>query len=108
MNLRAPWMGRFGRGVAKDVLLHITIAVAASITLYVSIDSVEAVNRALSRATFADLSRLQLYNLPAIVQQFSMMCVLIATLTGVASLVRRGEAVAIFAAGGRPAMILKP
>jgi LPS export ABC transporter permease LptG len=101
-------MGRFGRIVAGDIALHVAIAVAASVALYVSIDSVEAVNRALSRATLFDLSKVELFNVPAIVQQFAMMCVLIGTLTAVASLVRRGEAVAIFAAGGRPQLILRP
>jgi lipopolysaccharide export system permease protein len=105
---KSPWLGLFGRQLIRDIALHVSIAVAASITLFISIDSVEAVNRALSRATFADLARLQLYNIPAVVQQFATICVLIGTMTALAALLRRGEIVAMFSAGGSPSSILKP
>ncbi|MCK6550909.1 LptF/LptG family permease, partial [Myxococcota bacterium] len=105
---RSPWLGLFGRQLARDVGLHVAIAFGAAITLFVAIDSVEVVNRALSRATLLDLLRLQLYGIPAVVQQFASFCVLIGTMTALASLVRRGEIVAFFAAGASPFAILRP
>jgi LPS export ABC transporter permease LptG len=108
MKRRAPWVGLFARQVMRDIAMHVSIAVAGAVTLFISIDSVEAVNRALSRATFADMVRLQLYNIPAVVQQFATVCVLIGTMTALAALLRRQEIVAMFSAGGAPSLILKP
>lgn len=105
---RAPWLGRFPRIVSRGITLHLVICILAAITLFITIDSVEAANRALSRTTVEDLLRLQLYNIPNVVQQFATLCALIGTSTALGGLVRRGEIVAAFSAGGSPALILKP
>lgn len=105
---RALWTGIFGRQVIREIALHVLITTAATVALYVSVDSVEAVNRALSRATLADLARLQLYSIPGVLQQFATVLVLIGGLTGIAALVRRQEIVALFAAGAGPGALLRP
>lgn len=106
---RVPWFGLFGRQVARDIALHVLIVAGASITLFISIDSVEAVNKSIRpEARFLDLVQLELYNVPGVLQQFGSVAVLIGTTTAIAALVRRQEIVAIFSAGAPPAVIWRP
>lgn len=105
---RSPALGLFGRQVIRDVALHTAIALGAAVTLFITIDSVEAVNRALSRATVSDMVRMQVFNVPAVLQQFAVFCALIGATNAVAALLRRGELVAVLAAGAAPSVVLKP
>lgn len=104
----APWLGRIGRLVVRELAASVAIALGAAITLFIAIDSVEAVNRALSRATVIDLLLLELCSIPGVLQQFGAFAAVLGGTAAVAALVRRGEGVAILAAGGSTAVILKP
>jgi lipopolysaccharide export system permease protein len=106
--VRSPALGLFGRQVIRDVAVHIAIALGASVTLFITIDSVEAVNRALSRATVTDMVKLQLFNVPAVLQQFAVFCALVGATNAIAALLRRGEIVAVLSAGASASLILKP
>jgi lipopolysaccharide export system permease protein len=106
--MKTPALGFFGRQVGRDIAMHVAIALGAAVTLFITIDSVEAVNRALSRATVTDMVRLQVWNVPAVLQQFAAFCALLGAMNAIAALLRRGEVVAMLSAGASPAIILKP
>lgn len=106
--MRSPSLGFFGRQVGRDIAMHVAIALGAAVTLFITIDSVEAVNRALSRATVTDMVRLQLWNVPSVLQQFAAFCALLGAMNAIAALLRRGEVVAMLSAGASPSIVLKP
>ncbi|MCA9623326.1 MAG: LptF/LptG family permease, partial [Myxococcales bacterium] len=54
------------------------------------------------------VAQLELVTLPVVFQQFAGMAALIGTATALAGLIRRGEVVAMFAAGGPPSLVLRP
>ena len=107
-SLRVPVLGRFSRLVARELLLHITVACLAGLSLFVAVELVESGNLADARARALDLALLQVVGLPLILQQILGMCVLVGSLTATAALLRRQEVLAMFAAGGSPGVLLAP
>lgn len=108
MMLRAPWFGLFGRQLFRDILVNTTLAMAAGLALFVAVDFVETGNLVRQDASFFDLFLLELYNMPLVVQQVGHLAAVIGTTSAVAALLRRGEVVAILAAGAPPTVLLKP
>lgn len=105
---RGPWLGLFARQLIKTVCTHVGLSVLASLLLYVAIDTVETGNMAKNTDDAWQVLKLELVTLPVVFQQFAGMAILIGTATTLASLIRRGEVVAMFAAGGPPSLLLKP
>ncbi len=105
---RGPWFGLFARQLIRTICTHVGLSVLASLLLYVAIDTVETGNMAKNTDDAWQVLRLELVTLPVVFQQFAGMAILIGTATALASLIRRGEVVAMFAAGGPPTLLLKP
>lgn len=105
---RGPWFGLFARQLIKDVCQHILLSVLAGLLLYIAIDTVETGNMAKNAEDAWDVLRLELVTLPVVFQQFASMAIVIGTATALSSLVRRGEVIAMFSAGGPPALLLRP
>lgn len=108
MMLRAPWLGLFGRQLIRDIWLHTAICAAAALTLFVAVDLVETGNLARADADPLLLLKLEVFNLPLVLEQLFGICALIGGLTAICALLRQGEVVAMFAAGASPALLLKP
>lgn len=105
---RSPWLGRFGRQVARDVTLHVTLTVLGALLLFMAVDTVETGNMAKNAEDTWRVLELELTSLPLVFQQVAGLCVLVGTCTALGGLVRRGEVVAMLAAGGPPSVVLKP
>ncbi len=108
MMLRAPWFGLFGRQLARDVVKNALLTLLAGLALFVAVDFVEAGNLVRDDAPFASLFRLELYNLPLVIQQIGHLAAVIGAATATAALLRRGEVVAMLSAGAPPSALLKP
>jgi LPS export ABC transporter permease LptG len=108
MMLRAPWLGLFGRQLVRDVARNSALALLSGLALFVAIDFVEAGNLVKEEAPFATLFWLELFNLPLVIQQVGHLAAVIGAATATATLLRRGEVVAMFAAGAPPSALLKP
>lgn len=106
--MNAPWFGRFARQVVRDILLHVTIATLAGLSLFIAVDFVETGNVTAGRGSAWDVTLLELAGLPVVYQQIAAFCALIGTLTALSALARRQEIVAMLAAGASPIAFLKP
>jgi LPS export ABC transporter permease LptG len=108
MMLRAPWLGLFGRQLIRDVVRNAFLALLSGLALFVAVDFVETGNLVREDAPFSLLLRLEIYNLPLVVQQIGHLACVIGATTATAALLRRGEVVAMLAAGAPPTALLKP
>lgn len=108
MKRRAPFLGIFGRLVLKEALVHVGLALLAGLVLFIAIDSVETGNVMEGKGSALDLLLLEVYNAPLVYQQLAVFAALVGSATAVSSLVRRGEVVAIFSAGGPPGAVGRP
>lgn len=108
MKRRAPFLGLFGRLVLRDVVVHVGLALLSGLVLFVAIDTVETGNVMDGRGSAVDLLLLEVYNLPLVYQQLAVFAALVGSATAVGSLVRRGEVLAVFSAGGPPSSVAKP
>jgi LPS export ABC transporter permease LptG len=105
---RAPWLGLFGRVILRAIAIQTALAAAAGIVLFLAVDSVEVFNKSPDEASAIDLLLLQLWSVPAVLQQIAALVVLIGTSSAIVGLVRRGEVGAVLAAGGSPMVVLRP
>jgi LPS export ABC transporter permease LptG len=106
--LRAPWLGLFGRQLIRDVARNSIIALSSGLALFIAVDFVEAGNLVREDAPFSLLLRLEIYNLPLVMQQIGHLACVIGATTATAALLRRGEVVAMLSAGAPPSALLKP
>ena len=106
--MRAPWFGRFARQIAFDVMLHVTIATAAGVLLFLVIDFVEVGNRASTSATSGDFAKLSLFTIPRVLKILLPATAPIGAVTAIGAHMRRLEIAAIFASGASPLAVVKP
>jgi LPS export ABC transporter permease LptG len=107
--LRSPWFGRFGRQLAREIARNTGLALLSGIALFVAIDFVEAGNMVKDEnASFSAVLRLELFNLPLVIQEIGHLAAVIGASTATAALLRRGEVVAMFSAGAAPSVLMKP
>lgn len=105
---RGPWFGLFARQLMRDITVHVSLSVLAGLLLYVAIDTVETGNTAKNTEDALAVLQLELVTLPVVFQQFAGVAILIGTATALSGLIRRGEVVAMLAAGGPPSFVLRP
>lgn len=104
--MKVPTLGLFGRRVLLEVFVHVGVAVLAALTLFLAVDLVETGN-AVQDGGLAVVS-LELWNIPLVLQQILGIAVPIGVSTAAAGLLRRGELLAMLAAGASPAILIQP
>ena len=106
--MTSPWLGAFGRYLARTVLTHVAIAGTAGLVLFALVDAVELGNRLGPEVRWSNLWVLEVWGLPRMLRLILGLCAILGTLTATTTLSRRGEIFALLAAGGSPAVVLKP
>ncbi|MBK8010656.1 MAG: LptF/LptG family permease [Deltaproteobacteria bacterium] len=104
----ARWTGIFGRLFLRGLMLNTGLAFGAAITLFFAVDLVETGSVISADASLLDTLKLQLFNIPAMVQQMAAVVALVGGTITVAGFLRRGEVAAILSAGASPWAVLKP
>ena len=105
---RARWAGIFGRLLLRSLVLNTGLALGGAITLFFAVDLVETGSVISADATFLDTLKLQLFNIPAMIQQMAAVVALVGSTITIAGFLRRGEVAAILSAGASPWIVLKP